>query len=447
MALPAEAKSRLPASSKRTGNETAASPAWLKIVRSPACMILVGLAVRLLCIVVTHSYRRIDSAHIGDVNEMVNLGYSLASGHGFSSPYLVNTGPSAWTAPLYPWLISLAFRAFGIYSNLSGFAMLAFNSLFSALTSWTVYRTARRMFNGNIAVWSGWAWAFMPYAIYFSVTWVWETAFSTFLLSLLFMLTLEMEDDTRLRSWFGYGLLWGTVGLTNTSLLMWLPFAGCWIAYQLHRRGKRFLVPVMFSAAIFWITMTPWLIRNYLVFGEPLLVRGDFGNEFRAGNNPQAEGWVVGEYHVGSNHYLLRQFQQVGEAQVNAEQAHAAEAWIAQNPERFLELSFHRFIYYWAGVPRTWTGERRGTLGQAKNLLFLAISLAGLAGLFLALKRRVHGVFLFATLICFYPLIYYVTFAGARYRHPIDPQLTVLAVFLFSSLAVRFQRTVSASCA
>ena len=45
-------------------------------------------------------------------------------------------------------------------------------------------------------------------------------------MSLLFLLTLEMEGDDRLSSWFGYGLLWGVVALTNTSLIAWLPFSG-----------------------------------------------------------------------------------------------------------------------------------------------------------------------------------------------------------------------------
>ena len=44
----------------------------------------------------------------------------------------------------------------------------------------------------------GMVWALLPYSIYWSVVWVWETSLSAFLLSLLFLLTLEMEDDDRL---------------------------------------------------------------------------------------------------------------------------------------------------------------------------------------------------------------------------------------------------------
>jgi 4-amino-4-deoxy-L-arabinose transferase-like glycosyltransferase len=424
---------------KRTVNQFMRPTNFLKTIYSPVWMVVIGLAVRVLYIVIAHSYRAIALSN-GTVNEMERLAYSLATGHGFSAPYVVDTGPSAWTPPLYPWLISLAFRGFGVYSYAAGFVMLLFNSICAALTSWTLYRIARRVFNETAAVWSGWVWAFLPYSIHSSATWVLETSLSAFLLSLLFMLTLEMEDNDGLRCWSGYGLLWGVAALTNTSVIAFLPFSGCWLAYQLHRRGKPTLVPVLLSAVVFWLVLTPWLVRNYSVFGEPVFIRDNFGNEFRAGNNPLAEGWMVPNYHAGYNPSLLTLFKQMGEPAINAEQAQEAKAWIAQHPERFLVLCFRRFIFFWAGVPRTWSGVSRTGLDQVKNLLFLTSSLLAIGGLFLAVKRRVDGAFLFATLLIFYPLIYYLTFPTARYRHPIDPELTILAVFLISSFSARLRR-------
>jgi len=402
----------------------------LRILRSPVWMVLVGLVVRLLYIVVAQSYR-FSPAHWSTF-EMANLGYSLATGRGFSSPFGGDTGPSAFTAPFYPWVIWLAFRALGPLSYTAAFAMLVFNSVFSALTSWTIFRIARRVFNETVAVWSGWVWALLPYAINYAVSWMWETSLSAFLLSLLFMLTLEMEDDDRLWSWFGYGLLWGLVALTNTSIIAWLPFSGCWLAYQLHRGGKRFLVPAVFSALVFWATLMPWLVRNYDVFGKAVFVRDAFGMNLYAGNNPQAEGWWIRTYIPGNNPYLYELYKQWGEAAFDAEEAEQAKDWIAQHPKRFLVLCFRRFVFFWAGIPR-------GGLEQAKNLLFLASSLLAIGGLLLAFKRRVHGVFAFATLLGFYPLIYYLTFPQPRYRHAIDPELLILAIFLITSVADRFQ--------
>jgi len=46
-------------------------------------------------------------------------------------------------------------------------------------------------------------------------------------------------------------------------------------------------------------------------------------------------------------------------------------------------------------------------------------------------------VALFASLLLFYPLVYYVSFPHPRYRHPIDPMLLMLAVYLFTQVGPR----------
>jgi hypothetical protein len=37
------------------------------------------------------------------LNEAGNIAFSLAKGHGFSSPWWQETGPTAWLTPVYPW--------------------------------------------------------------------------------------------------------------------------------------------------------------------------------------------------------------------------------------------------------------------------------------------------------------------------------------------------------
>jgi len=220
----------------------------------------------------------------------------------------------------------------------------------------------------------------------------------------------------------------------------WLPFSVCWLAYQLHRRGKRTVVPVMLSAIVFWATLMPWLARNYAVFGEPVFVRTDLGVELHAGNNPLANGRWVQIYHPFYNGALYQQYKQMGEIAFDAEQAQLAKEWIAQHPKRFVVLSLRRFLFFWAGFPRA------GLL-QVQNLLFLAWSMLAIGGLLLAGKWRVHGVFLFATLLGFYPLIYYLTFPSFRYRHPIDPELVVLVIFSLNSVVTHLRsRFASRSC-
>ena len=452
-----------PAQLSATGPKTT----WHRILHSITWMVVVGCLVRVLYIALAHSYRfRTTDANFSFGWEIGRIAYSLANGHGFSSPFGGDSGPSAWTAPVYPFIVSLAFRIFGSYTNAASFALLTLNSLCAALTCWPIYRIARRVFGETVAVWSGWIWALLPYIIYWSVRWIWETSLTALLFTLAFMLTVEMEGDDRITSWIGFGVLWGVIGLTNPSCLSFLPFAGCWLAYQLYKQGKRFVLPAAIAAVLFWMTMMPWLVRNYVVLHKPVFVRDNVGVEIRCGNNPLAEGIWVSLAHPSQNPTLFRQYQEMGEANYCARQASLAKRWIADNPRQFAIITFRKFVFYWNGLPRLsstaeWTRlhphhwltrlfwpvifDSSGTprdeviqaLEQARTSLFLATSLLAFGGLFFAIRNRVHGVFLFASLLIFYPLVYYVSFPHPRYRHPIDPMLTMLAVYLFTQAKPR----------
>ena len=430
-------------------------------------MILAGFVVRVLYILLAHSYRfRTNDGNFSFGWEIGRLAYSVATGRGFSSPFGGETGPSAWTAPLYVYIVALAFRLFGTYTHAAAIALLTFNSLCGALTCWPIVRIARRVFNERVAFWSGWIWALFPYMIYWAVRWVWETSLSALVLTLLVMLTLEMEGDRRLLSWFGYGLLWGVEALSNPAALMFLPFSGLWLAYGLYRRRLGFVLPVLVSAAVFWLTLMPWLVRNYEVFHKPVFVRDNVGVEFRCGNNPLAEGLWVGMYHPTQNPLLFERYKQLGEADYSIEQSHLAKQWIEEHPRKFALVSFRKFIYFWTDIPSLttipeWMIEHHdkwaartfhsvvfredGTtrvwlvdiLEQFKPALFLASTLLAWGGLLLALKRRVHGVFLFASLVVFYPLVYYFAFPHPRYRHPIEPELLILGVYLVTEARPR----------
>ncbi len=402
---------------------------------SPRWTVLIAFAVRVLWILIAHTYRiRTNEHNFGFGFETGRIAYSLAHGMGFSSPFGGDTGPSAWTAPIYPWIVSIAFRLFGSYSPASAFAMLSFNSLFGALTCWTIYRTALRVFGRTVAIWSGWVWALYPDAIFWSVRWIWETSLSAFLLSLLFMLTLDMEGDDRASSWIGYGLLWGVAGLSNPAALAFLPFAGCWLAYQLHRRGKRYVARALLSAVVFWMTIMPWLARNYEAMGQFVFIRDNFGNELRIGNNPLAEGQYVLALHPSQNDLVMAKYKRMGELAFCADQGRLARQWIAQNPGKFAVITLRRVYFYWNGIPRL---AEKQWLAETKNTHTLLLSVLGIWWLLLALKRRVHGVFLFATLLVFYPLVYYICFPEPRYRHPIDPELVILGVYLISEARPR----------
>jgi 4-amino-4-deoxy-L-arabinose transferase-like glycosyltransferase len=402
---------------------------WNRSRTSFFWMVFVAFALRFGWIVVAHTYKfKTLDDHFSFGWEMGRIGRSLANGQGFSNPFDGVTGPTAWEPPLYPLLIAAVFRLFGVYSHASALVLLAINSFCSALTCIPIFLITKRCFGEKLAIWTGWLWAIMPSVMYWCTRWVWETSLATLLLAVIFWLTLDLEERDGFIPWIKFGLLWAVAGLTNTSLLAFLPASGLWAWYRRSRRGKASLAGVALSAVIFIVCVAPWLARNQRVLGVASL-RSNFGAELRIGNGPGADGTWQEYLHPTQNIYQMRLYREMGEVAYVAERRRQALAFIREDYSRFLQLCAKRFIYYWGGVPRL---SEIPALAPIKNSVFLASSLLAFWGLGRALRRRVPGAWLFFWLIVCYPAVYYAVFPHPRYRHPIEPELGILIVYVIS---------------
>jgi hypothetical protein len=192
------------------------------------------------------------------------------------------------------------------------------------------------------------------------------------------------------------------------------------------------LAGVVVSSAIFFLVLSPWLIRNYEVFGRFVFLRDDFGLQLRLGNWKGADGMLMPYLQPSQNKLEFEKFQYMGELAYSADCKRLAVEWIRENPGRFAVVSLKRFFYYWNGVPRE-TGSTAPM--DFRTSLFLATSVLAIWGLGRALRQKRRGAWLFAGLVLTYPTTYYFVFVNARYRHVIEPELFILAVFLLSEIS------------
>ncbi len=362
---------------------------------------------------------------------MGRVARSIAQGRGFSSPYGGDTGPSAWEPPLYPYLMGGVFRIFGVYTQSSAWVLLSINSLLATLTSIPIYWIAYRTFGERVARWSARAWALNPYVWYWSIHWLWDTTFTPLVLTCIFLLALELRERTSWRSWALFGALFGVGALANPTMLAFLPFCGLWIWRQRYRHGLPSFRGIALSSVIFFLVLTPWLVRNYQVFGRFVFLRDDFGLQIRLGNGPFADGTLMPYLQPNLNPIELGKFQRMGELAYAESCKRSAYDWIAAHPARFAVISLKRFFYFWNGIPR----ETNSVLPfDFRTSAFLATSVLALWGLIRALRQKRPAAWLFAGLLLTYPTTYYFVFPHARYRHPIEPELLILIVFLLSEV-------------
>jgi 4-amino-4-deoxy-L-arabinose transferase-like glycosyltransferase len=392
-------------------------------------IVLLAMILRLGIILIGHTYKfktLDDNFSFGW--EMGRIGRSLALGQGFSNPFNELSGPTAWEPPLYPFLIATVFKLFGIYTHASALVLLTINSLFSALTCIPIFLISRKCFGEKVAVWGAWLWALLPNVTYWSTRWVWETSLAALLMAIIFWMTLILEEREGLRPWIEFGLLWGIAALTNTSLLAFLSASGLWIWIRRAKQHKRSFAGVLLASTIFFACITPWLARNYRTFGQPVFIRSNFGAELRLGNGPGADGTWMEFLHPSQNVYEMRRYLQLGEIAYVKQRKQEAIAYIKADYPRFAFLSLKRFIYYWGGIPKL----SKFPPPEVKNALFLASSVLALFGLIQAIRKKRHGAWLFFWLILSYPTVYYFVFPHPRYRHPIEPELGILIVYIFS---------------
>ena len=397
--------------------------------RPPWLVFWVAFAVRVIYLTLAHTYRfRPYDDHMLFGEEMGRVARALATGYGFSDPFRGHTGPTAWVGPLFPLLLAGVFKLFGVFSPLSAWVILTLNSLFSALTALTIWEIGARCFNGNVARWSAWIWALYPAAMQYAVRWVWDTSLTTFLFSWVLVLALRIRSGETLGRWGLLGLLWGLTGLSNPALLIFLPACGLWV---LAGSPRRQLSGVLLAAVLFTACLGPWTWRNWLVFHHFVPARGNFGAELYLGNGPGSTGLLMEYDHPIQAPDQLRLYTAMGEIAYSKMRGERAMTSTRTDPERFVKNTLKRVFFFWAGVPHP--VSRTEWVEYARSLNFIFGSVCGLLGLALALQRRAPAAWLFAWAFLLLPMVYYGVAAHARFRHPLEPLIVILGVYLFQS--------------
>ena len=405
---------------------------WGRIRSSLFWIVVIAFVVRVAWILIGHTYKfKTSDENFGFGWEMGRIAESIASGHGFSNPFGPPTGPTAWEPPLYPYLAAGVFLVFGAYTKASAFVLLTLNSASSALTCIPIFRIARRMFSETVAVGSTWAWVLLPNVIFWCTRSIWETSLSALLLALIVWLALTMEDRDGLLPWFGFGLLWGIAALNSPSLLSFLPAAGLWGWYRRAKRGQQSVPGIVLASVVFFACITPWLVRDYRAFGNFIFIRDNFGAELRLGNGPGADGTLMLYQDPHHDPSAMQQFVSMGELTYIGMRKRQAIDYINADYTGFAWLCVKRFFWFWTSPPKP---TRPAWLEPLKQSLFLASSLLMFCGLGLALRQRRPGTWLLFWLVLLYPAIYYVVYAIQRYRHPIEPEMAILCVFLLTEI-------------
>ena len=201
--------------------------------------------------------------HFGDFGwELAWVARSIATGHGFGSPFWPLTGPTALVPPGFPYLLAGVFHLFGLFTLKSALAILTLDSLFSALTCIPIYFLARHTAGTRIARYAAWAWVVYPFSIYYSTV-VWEWALTALLFTTCLAILFRLHAIEPPAAWAGFGLLYGLTALVNPAVLSVLPFLFLITLWKRHRLGRAWFTRATLTTVTVLAVLAPWTIRTY----------------------------------------------------------------------------------------------------------------------------------------------------------------------------------------
>ena len=407
-------------------------------------IMLAALAIRM--VVVCFTYRDLPDADKYYEQfgwEMGWIARALASGHGYSSPYWPWSGPTAMQPPLYPTLLSLVFRAFGIYTLTSGFIILSINSLLSSLTCIPVYFSAKYSLGDRASRIAAWVWAFYPFAIYFSAGRVWEYSLTGLLFTTCFCIAQRIHRVANPLAWLGWGALFGVTALSNPSTLSTVPFLVALALFQARRSGGRWLLNGALTALAALAVLTPWTVRNYRALGILCPVRDNFWLEVYDDNGGDAS-LDPSFAHPASNLVEMHKWLTMGEPAFLAEKRTLAIEYIKEHPGFPIRKTLRRIFYYWTGFWSFSAQELREQPYEPFNVFYVScMTLLMLRGIRRLWRQNRPAVLPYLALLGIFPLTYYITHPLMDYSQPIAPAIVVMAVA--GALPLRRRQTIRSS--
>ena len=247
-------------------------------------------------------------------------------------------------------------------------------------------------------------------------------------------------------SWI-LGCCMGLLSLTSPPVI---PVLAVWLAWDICIRGavsfKAFVPPLLLMPALI---LTPWAIRNGVVFHRFILVRDDLGLELAVSNNNCAQFSMEQNFkgcfqqtHPNRNVREARRVIDLGEADYNQLRFYEALSWIKNHPRRFIQLSSYRFIAFW--MP-TESGTRRYVeyAGQGRLLersLIYLMTLLSIPGWITLYRRDFKSAVLCASCLAIFPIWYYFVQFQDRYRYPVMWLSFLLGAFPFAEYVNRYPK-------
>lgn len=411
------------------------------------------------------------------------LAQRVSQGHGFSFPvdswpYARANQPTAFWSYLYTLYLAAVYALFGHHPLV---ARLIQAVVVGLLMPWLTYRISSRVFSKRVSLIAAGLAAIYFYFVHYAASLMSE---AFYIVGILWTVDagMRLADSLVVARPTGpgrsvrLGLELG-VAMVVTLLLrqvvigffvvmaLWL----LWLAVR-HKAMRPAFTALATSALILFLLLSPFVVRNYRVFGVIAMPNTNAGFTFFWSNHPiygtRFEAALSPSHGVSYQALVPLDLRDLNEAQLDRALLVRGLQFVRDDPSRYLLLSLSRIPVYF----QFWPTPESTFLSNVSRLLSFGLFLPFmLYGLVLAIRDarpggplrsppgekvdasdlRLAYLVLFLLFIVIYTAIHLASWANVRYRLPVDAFLILFAAYgldhLLRILAERRDRRIGAA--
>ncbi len=324
--------------------------------------------------------------------------------------------PTASMEPGYPILLAAVFSITGSTAG----SVFLLNSIFALIGALAVCMLVKENWGDMQALLAAVIWSIYPYFVYFTAYSMTDIIHIS-LMPVILLLTVRAASKTS--SGFSSGVVSGILFLIRSTAIFLLPLQLVWLFIKKKWRAALLLM------AGFILCCIPWVVRNQISMGSPILLPTKGSINLWMRNNPTMlalEGITIpGFIEERINRTDLLDYPSMDgldtELARNQILMDRAVKFVFSNPLLFSYLAVVRFGMFISPIGSTMENSLSKLAGI---LIYLPMLIAGVIEAF---RRRKDGrvVFIasfFILYLCFHSLFH----GGVRYRLPVDTVLIIL---------------------
>ena len=200
------------------------------------------------------------------------IAQAIASGKGFSNPFQVDTGPTAWMPPLYSFFLALLIKIF--HKKILVAACIVFlKNLVLIFSGLLAYEIAKQTLC-SLKPW--FVLAIYTLLLLGNFRWYFQITHDSWLLLLFVCVIFPLAVFIK-RNHINpaVAITWGIVGglsmIANPVIgLVW--FILNIMSIPLHKNGRLLTI----SVVIFFLFLSSWIVRNWVVFNRVIAIKSNF---------------------------------------------------------------------------------------------------------------------------------------------------------------------------